>query len=124
MQSLADATPQIALGALDGGHGRDAGATGPRSGASSSGGGREGTHRADAAGRAFAAYGGVYIAASLFWLWAVEGRAPTLQDLGGAALMERRGAVKSAVLWRVWNSTLEKWCRDRGIDRRRPLPAR
>jgi small multidrug resistance family-3 protein len=41
---------------------------------------------ADAAGRAFAAYGGVYIAASLFWLWAVEGRAPTLSDLGGAAL--------------------------------------
>ena len=41
---------------------------------------------ADAAGRAFAAYGGVYIAASLFWLWAVEGRAPTAWDLGGAAL--------------------------------------
>ena len=41
---------------------------------------------ADAAGRAFAAYGGVYIAASLFWLWAVEGRAPTLWDVGGAAL--------------------------------------
>ena len=40
----------------------------------------------DAAGRAFAAYGGVYIAASLFWLWAVEGRAPTFWDLGGAAL--------------------------------------
>ncbi len=38
------------------------------------------------AGRAFAAYGGVYIAASLFWLWAVEGRAPTAWDLGGAAL--------------------------------------
>ncbi len=42
--------------------------------------------QADAAGRAFAAYGGVYIAASLFWLWAVEGRAPTPWDLGGAAL--------------------------------------
>lgn len=26
-----------------------------------------------AAGRAYAAYGGVYIAASLAWLWAVEG---------------------------------------------------
>ena len=24
------------------------------------------------AGRAYAAYGGIYIAASLFWLWAVE----------------------------------------------------
>ena len=41
---------------------------------------------ADAAGRAFAAYGGVYIAASLLWLWAVEGRAPTLWDAAGAAL--------------------------------------
>ena len=41
---------------------------------------------ADAAGRAFAAYGGVYIAASLCWLWAVEGRVPTAWDLGGAAL--------------------------------------
>ena len=41
---------------------------------------------ADAAGRAFAAYGGVYIAASLTWLWAVEGRAPTPWDLVGAAL--------------------------------------
>ncbi len=40
----------------------------------------------DAAGRAVAAYGGVYIAASLFWLWAVEGRAPTPWDLGGTAL--------------------------------------
>ena len=40
----------------------------------------------DAAGRAYAAYGGVYIAASLVWLWAVEGRTPTAWDLGGAAL--------------------------------------
>lgn len=30
----------------------------------------------DFAGRAYAAYGGVYIAASLFWLWAVEGTRP------------------------------------------------
>jgi small multidrug resistance family-3 protein len=44
--------------------------------------------RADAAfaGRAFAAYGGVYIAASLLWLWAVEGRVPDRWDLAGAAL--------------------------------------
>ena len=40
---------------------------------------------ADAAGRAFAAYGGVYIAASLLWLWAVEGRPPNAWDLCGAA---------------------------------------
>ena len=38
------------------------------------------------AGRAFAAYGGVYIAASLLWLWAVEGQRPDLWDGIGAAL--------------------------------------
>ncbi|MDA0996662.1 MAG: YnfA family protein [Proteobacteria bacterium] len=37
-----------------------------------------------AAGRAFAAYGGVYIAASLAWLWAVEGMRPDRWDVGGA----------------------------------------
>ena len=39
-----------------------------------------------AAGRAYAAYGGVYIAASLAWLWAVEGLRPDRWDLGGATL--------------------------------------
>ena len=39
-----------------------------------------------AAGRAYAAYGGVYIAASLVWLWAVEGVRPDRWDIGGAAL--------------------------------------
>ena len=39
-----------------------------------------------AAGRAYAAYGGVYIAASLFWLWAVERQAPDRWDLTGAAI--------------------------------------
>jgi small multidrug resistance family-3 protein len=38
------------------------------------------------AGRAYAAYGGIYIAASLVWLWAAEGERPTLTDLLGAAL--------------------------------------
>ena len=38
------------------------------------------------AGRAFAAYGGVYIAASLVWLWSVEGVRPDRWDLIGAAV--------------------------------------
>jgi small multidrug resistance family-3 protein len=44
--------------------------------------------RADSlfAGRAYAAYGGIYIAASLAWLWAVEGQRPTGSDLLGAAV--------------------------------------
>ena len=42
--------------------------------------------RADAAfaGRAYAAYGGVYIAASLLWLWAIEGTRPDRWDATGA----------------------------------------
>ncbi|SCM75697.1 conserved membrane hypothetical protein [uncultured Pleomorphomonas sp.] len=39
-----------------------------------------------AAGRVFAAYGGVYIAASLVWLWAVERQVPDRWDLTGAAI--------------------------------------
>ena len=46
-----------------------------------------------AAGRAYAAYGGVYIAASLLWLWAVEGVRPDRWDLGGAALCLAGAAV-------------------------------
>jgi small multidrug resistance family-3 protein len=38
------------------------------------------------AGRAYAAYGGIYIAASLIWLWVVEGQAPTRPDVIGAVL--------------------------------------
>ena len=40
----------------------------------------------EAAGRAYAAYGGVYIAASLLWLWLVEQRAPDRWDLIGATI--------------------------------------
>lgn len=40
----------------------------------------------DAAGRAFAAYGGIYIAASLAWLWLVEGIRPDRWDLAGGAV--------------------------------------
>ena len=44
--------------------------------------------RADTAfaGRAYAAYGGIYIAASLLWLWGVEGQRPHAADLIGAAI--------------------------------------
>jgi small multidrug resistance family-3 protein len=48
---------------------------------------------ADFAGRAFAAYGGIYIAASLVWLWLAEGIRPTLYDLGGAALCVLGAAI-------------------------------
>ena len=38
------------------------------------------------AGRAYAAYGGIYIASSLVWLWIAEQQRPTLSDLVGAGL--------------------------------------
>ncbi|MBV1692395.1 YnfA family protein [Novosphingobium sp. G106] len=40
----------------------------------------------NAAGRAYAAYGGVYITASLGWLWAVEGLRPDRWDGIGATV--------------------------------------
>lgn len=39
-----------------------------------------------AAGRAYAAYGGVYIVASLGWLWTVEGFRPDRWDVIGATI--------------------------------------
>lgn len=41
---------------------------------------------AGAAGRAFAAYGGVYIVAALVWMATVEGARPDRWDLLGAAI--------------------------------------
>ncbi|GAA3848569.1 YnfA family protein [[Pseudomonas] carboxydohydrogena] len=40
----------------------------------------------EAAGRTFAAYGGVYILASVAWLWLAEGMQPDKWDLSGAAI--------------------------------------
>jgi small multidrug resistance family-3 protein len=39
-----------------------------------------------AAGRAYAAYGGVYIMAAILWLWLVEAVRPTATDLLGMAV--------------------------------------
>ncbi|GGZ24825.1 YnfA family protein [Asticcacaulis endophyticus] len=41
---------------------------------------------ADNAGRSYAAYGGVYIAASLIWLWRIEGVRPLMTDFVGAGI--------------------------------------
>lgn len=38
------------------------------------------------AGRAYAAYGGIYILSSLLWLWCVEGVRPDRWDVTGAAI--------------------------------------
>jgi small multidrug resistance family-3 protein len=46
-----------------------------------------------AAGRAYAAYGGIYILASLAWLWGVEGFRPDRWDLTGAVLCLAGAAI-------------------------------
>jgi small multidrug resistance family-3 protein len=40
----------------------------------------------DAAGRAYAAYGGIYIVAAVLWLWIIEGARPDRWDTLGAAV--------------------------------------
>lgn len=54
--------------------------------------------RVDAAfaGRAYAAYGGVYIAASLLWLWLVERQSPDRWDTMGSAIAIAGTAL---ILW-------------------------
>ncbi|MDT8383644.1 MAG: YnfA family protein [Gammaproteobacteria bacterium] len=38
------------------------------------------------AGRVYAAYGGVYVATALLWLWVVDGERPQLWDITGAGV--------------------------------------
>lgn len=39
-----------------------------------------------AAGRVYAAYGGVYVSVAIFWLWAVDAVRPTVTDLVGVGI--------------------------------------
>lgn len=39
-----------------------------------------------AAGRVYAAYGGVYIVMAILWLWAVDGIRPTMWDVVGSGI--------------------------------------
>lgn len=39
-----------------------------------------------AAGRVYAAYGGVYVATAIVWLWLVDGVRPTAWDLAGSVI--------------------------------------
>ncbi|EHP42105.1 hypothetical protein OR16_15802 [Cupriavidus basilensis OR16] len=40
----------------------------------------------DASGRVYAAYGGIYIAVAIMWLWLVDGVRPSHWDLAGVAV--------------------------------------
>ncbi len=47
----------------------------------------------DHAGRAYAAYGGIYILASLLWLWLAEGHRPDTWDSAGGLIALLAGAI-------------------------------
>jgi len=53
-----------------------------------------------AAGRVYAAYGGVYITVAMVWLWQVEDIPPTRWDLTGVAFALIGVAVIMAGAWR------------------------
>lgn len=40
-----------------------------------------------ASGRVYAAYGGIYVATALAWLWLVDGVRPTALDIAGVAIV-------------------------------------
>src|SRR5260370_21085436 len=48
------------------------------------------TLHASAAGRVYAAYGGVYIGVAIMWFWVVERVCPTTWDLAGVAIPPAR----------------------------------
>ncbi|MCR5857424.1 YnfA family protein [Mesorhizobium sp. J428] len=50
----------------------------------------------DFAGRTYAAYGGIYITVSLFWLWTAESQRPDRWDVTGAAVCLVGAAI---ILW-------------------------
>jgi small multidrug resistance family-3 protein len=47
----------------------------------------------DAAGRAYAAYGGIYIAATVVWLWLAEGTRPDRCDITGVLVCLAGAAI-------------------------------
>lgn len=51
------------------------------------------------AGRTFAAYGGVYIASSLAWLWFVESTRPDRWDLAGGIICLIGATIIIAAPW-------------------------
>jgi small multidrug resistance family-3 protein len=53
-----------------------------------------------AAGRVYAAYGGVYIAVAMIWLWRVEGVSLTRWDVGGVAVVLLGVTIIIAGAWR------------------------
>jgi small multidrug resistance family-3 protein len=54
-----------------------------------------------AAGRVYAAYGGVYVAVAMLWLWQVDGIPLTAWDLGGTAVALLGMGI---IVWGGWRA--------------------
>ncbi len=54
-----------------------------------------------ASGRVYAAYGGVYVAVAIGWLWIVDGVSPTRWDIAGVALVLVGMVV---IVWGGWQA--------------------
>ncbi|MCC6611643.1 MAG: YnfA family protein [Burkholderiales bacterium] len=54
-----------------------------------------------ASGRIYAAYGGVYVAVALVWLWLVDGVALTTWDVAGVSITL---AGMGVIVWGGWQS--------------------
>lgn len=54
-----------------------------------------------ASGRVYAAYGGVYVAVALLWLWRVDGVSPTAWDLAGVIVVLTGMAI---IVWGGWQA--------------------
>ena len=54
-----------------------------------------------ASGRIYAAYGGVYVAVALVWLWLVDGVALTAWDVAGVSITL---AGMGVIVWGGWQS--------------------
>lgn len=54
-----------------------------------------------ASGRVYAAYGGVYVAAALVWLWIIDAQRPTAWDVVGGTVAIAGMAI---IVWGGWKS--------------------
>lgn len=52
-------------------------------------------------GRVYAAYGGVYVAVALLWLWRVDGVSPTAWDVAGVTMTLAGMAI---IVWGGWQT--------------------
>jgi small multidrug resistance family-3 protein len=53
------------------------------------------------AGRVYAAYGGVYVAVALLWLWWIDAETPTAWDIAGVAITLVGMGI---IVWGAWQA--------------------